>query len=240
MTTPDIKAVIFDLFHTLTSLEVSQAPGRGVHEILGIQRDRWFDLWTSDPYGYALGEVDVSVPIRELGRRLNPTVTEEQLQEAVASRRARFRHAMTHIEAETLDGLKRLRVAGYRLGMISNCGRDEIEYWHASPLDSLLDAVVFSCQVKLKKPDPRIYLLAAQQLNSNPRECLYVGNGGTDELAGARRAGMTSVLLTRHIEVVNPGRIPEVARDADWQVRTVSDLADRLTGHRPVHARTTA
>jgi putative hydrolase of the HAD superfamily len=96
----------------------------------------------------------------------------------------------------------------------------------------LFDTVLFSCEVKLKKPDRRIYELCAQRLGVEPDECLYVGNGGSDELAGARRAGMTPVLLTRHLEVVNLMRIEEVEKDADWQVRTVSDLALRLQSGR--------
>jgi putative hydrolase of the HAD superfamily len=223
------QAVIFDLFHTLTSLEVSQAPGRPTCEILGIDRERWNELWMSDPDDYVLGGPDITVPIGRIARQLNPRVTDGQIHAAAEARYARFRHALTNIELETRDGLARLRRMGFRLGMISNCGEDEIRPWPESPLAGLLDDAVFSCRVRLKKPDRRIYELAAHRLNALPAACLFVGNGGSDELAGARRAGMTAVLLTRHLEVIKPGRIAEVAPDADWQVRTVSDLADRLS-----------
>jgi putative hydrolase of the HAD superfamily len=100
--------------------------------------------------------------------------------------------------------------------------------WPESPLAPLFDTALFSCDVKLKKPDRRIYELCTQRLGVEPAQCLYVGNGGSDELAGARRAGMTPVLLTRHLEAINFMRVEEVEKDADWQVRTVSDLAARL------------
>jgi putative hydrolase of the HAD superfamily len=223
-----LKAIIFDLFHTLTSLEVSGAPGRSTAEMLGVDRDVWNRFWMADPDDYVLGHTDIVVPVGRIARQLNPQVTEEQIRAAVAARYGRFHHALTHIEAETVNGLKGLREMGYRLGLISNCGEDEAKPWPESPLAPLFDAVLFSCEVKLKKPDRRIYELCAQRLGVEPAECLYVGNGGSDELAGARRAGMTPVLLTRHLEVVNLMRIEEVQKDADWQVRTVSDLAARL------------
>lgn len=228
MTRLQPRAVIFDLFHTLTSFEVSKAPGRSVPEILGIDPETWLQVWTSDLYDYALGKVDVSVPIRALARRFRPEITEDLITEAIAVRRTRFRYVITNIESETLDGLSRLRAAGLRLGLISNCGCDEIEFWHESPLAPLFDTTVFSCQVGLRKPDTRIYHLAAERLQTQPADTLFVGNGGTDELAGARRAGMIPILLTRHLEVISPQRISQVAADACYQVRTVSELADRL------------
>lgn len=227
-----IKAIVFDLFHTLTSLEVSGAPGRSTAEALGVDRDAWNRFWLADPDDYVLGHADIIVPVGRIARQLNPQVTEQQIQVAAAARYGRFHHALTHIEAETIGGLKTLREMGYRLGLISNCGEDEAKPWPESPLAPLFDTALFSCEVKLKKPDRRIYELCAQRLGVEPGECLYVGNGGSDELAGARRAGMTPVLLTRHLEVVNLMRIEEVEKDADWQVRTVSDLAVRLQSGR--------
>ncbi|MEO0080427.1 MAG: hypothetical protein ABIK44_07115, partial [candidate division WOR-3 bacterium] len=60
------------------------------------------------------------------------------------------------------------------------------------------------------------------------QQCLYVGDGSSDEFRGAREAGMTPVLLTRHIEVIRPERIPEVAKDVQLQIRTVGELAGLL------------
>ena len=37
------KALIFDLFHTLTSVESARAPGKGTSAILGVSRKDWND-----------------------------------------------------------------------------------------------------------------------------------------------------------------------------------------------------
>ncbi len=218
------RALIFDLFHTLVSLEVAKAPGQGTPQILGIDPDVWYQHWLKDPPDYVLGLVPVDVPIRHLARKLNPAVTEAQLQEALKTRHERFRHTLTHIEPETLDALRHLRSLEFRLGLISNCGFDEVAHWDKSPLAPLFDTTVFSCSVKMKKPDKEIYLYTAEKLGVSPRECLYVGNGGSDELAGAERAGMTPVLLTRHLEAIRPAQIIKVMPFARIYVRTVDDL----------------
>lgn len=218
------QGIIFDLFHTLVSLEVAKAPGQGTPQILGIDPDVWYQHWLKDPPDYVLGLVPVEVPIKRLAQKLNPAVTEEQIQKALKTRHERFRHTLLNIESETLDGLGQLRARGYKTGLISNCGFDEIASWNESPLTSLFDIAVFSCEVKMKKPDKEIYLYTAEKLGLDPNECLYVGNGGSDELAGAERAGMTPVLLTRHLEAIRPAHIIKVMPFARIYVRTVSDL----------------
>ncbi len=224
----DIQAIIFDLFHTLTSLEVSKAPGPSTAELLGIEPETWNEHWLKDPFDYSLGLVPVEIPISRLARQLNPSVTEQQIAQAIELRHHRFRHALINIEPETINGLRELRLVGYKLGLISNCGCDEIIHWDESPLAPLFDTAVFSCEVKLKKPDPRIYHLAAEKLNSLPLHCLFVGNGGSDELTGAEQVGMTPVLLTRHLEAIRPAQIPRMMPFARIYVRTVNDLVNLL------------
>jgi putative hydrolase of the HAD superfamily len=66
-------------------------------------------------------------------------------------------------------------------------------HWEESPLAPLFDEAVFSCNVHLIKPDPEIYLLAARLVNCPPQACVFIGDGGSDELMGARRAGMRTI-----------------------------------------------
>jgi len=226
-----IRAVVFDLFHTLVSIEVAKPPGRAPSDIMGIDREVWNRLWFSDPDEVVLGLTDFRASFARVARSLNPQVSDEQLDEALAARHVRFRHTLRHVEAETLSGLGRLRSLGHRLGLVSNCSTDEIVFWSESPLSPLFDTAVFSCEVKLKKPDSRIFHLACERLGVAPAAALFVGNGGSDELAGARRAGLTPVLLTRHIELMKPESIPEHAAKAEFSVRTVSDLAALLGRH---------
>ena len=56
----------------------------------------------------------------------------------------------------------------------------------------------------LQKPGPAIYLLAAGRMGARPEDCVFVGDGGSDELAGAKAAGMRTAqarwFLRRDVE----------------------------------------
>src|SRR3954449_12993597 len=72
--------------------------------------------------------------------------------------------------------------------------------WPETDFRGLFDAEVFSSSVGLRKPDPRIYRLALDQLEVPAEEAVFVGDGANDELAGAERVGMTAVMLERPSE----------------------------------------
>jgi putative hydrolase of the HAD superfamily len=95
--------------------------------------------------------------------------------------------------------------AGVRTGLLSNSwgqGR-----YDRSRFDTLFDAVVISGEVGMRKPDPRIYGLAAERLGLPPERCVFV-----DDLPGnlkpAREIGMATV----------------AHRDADTTLAALEDL----------------
>ncbi len=45
----------------------------------------------------------------------------------------------------------------------------------------------------MKKPDPCIYEEAARRLGVAFNECVFVGDGGSNELAGAKAVGMKAI-----------------------------------------------
>jgi putative hydrolase of the HAD superfamily len=55
---------------------------------------------------------------------------------------------------------------------------------------------VFSWREGCRKPDQRLYATVAERLGVPAAECWYVGDGGSREHDGARRAGMRPVLVT--------------------------------------------
>jgi putative hydrolase of the HAD superfamily len=95
---------------------------------------------------------------------------------------------------ETLDELRR---RGLKRGLISVCSSDVEELWDETLLAPHFDDVVLSCTVGLRKPDPEIYLLSCRRLDVEPRDCLFVGDGANDELAGAERVGMQAACILR-------------------------------------------
>ena len=74
--------------------------------------------------------------------------------------------------------------------MLSDSSPDVPPLYAETPLAEWVDASVFSCLVRLKKPDPDIYELVCKYLRVSPNQCVYVGDGGSRELSGAQAVGM--------------------------------------------------
>lgn len=123
---------------------------------------------------------------------------------------------------ETLDELQR---RGFKRGLISVCSGDVEELWDETELAAHVDDVVLSCSVGLSKPDPRIYRLACEHLAVSPEECLFVGDGANDELAGARRVGMQPILI--HKFGVDPVW-PEVREWDGLRVTSIPEVLEVL------------
>jgi putative hydrolase of the HAD superfamily len=213
------KAVLFDLFHTLASVPPPALAGEiPVSEILGVSGSEWHRLYyDEDILGRCLGHIHDGVEaMRRVTHTLNPNVEEARIHAAVESRRKRFEMGLTQVEAPILEALDRLRAAGVRIALVSDAGADDVEAWHRSPLRSRLDVTVFSYQVGIRKPDPRIYARALDAVGARPYEAFFVGDGGSDEHRGARAVGIPAVLVTRFLSMFWPEKIEERQAHADW------------------------
>jgi putative hydrolase of the HAD superfamily len=82
-----------------------------------------------------------------------------------------------------------------KLGSITNnVARDEPAQRRTSGIDvqSLFDVVVESAIEGVRKPDPRIYLVACQRLGVEPSEAVFLDDLGSN-LKGARALGMHTI-----------------------------------------------
>jgi putative hydrolase of the HAD superfamily len=229
---PRPRAVLLDLFHTLVAVPRPGAEhGPGLAEALGIPhahaelQRRYHD---DDVLERCLGRVrDPFEILSTLARGIDPTVPDDRVAVALASRRRRFRHGLVEVEADVLAALDRLRAAGVRTALVSDAGFDDVESWPESPLRPRLDAVVFSCEVGVRKPDRRIYERALSAVGVAATDALFVGDGGSDELRGARTLGMGAVLVTR-LAAVAPDVLEARRAHADWEFRDVPELVGAL------------
>jgi putative hydrolase of the HAD superfamily len=189
-----VRAVIFDLWDTLVLWPVDSATdlNERLAERLGVEPERFARAWDAARPARSVGPLLESVRevLAELGT--NGAGAEE-----VAALRLEHTRRVLRPREGALETLGELRRRGLRLGLISVCSEDVVQAWDETELAPLFDTAVFSCSVGLSKPDPRIYELAAEELGVPPEECLFVGDGANDELAGAERAGMRAALILR-------------------------------------------
>jgi putative hydrolase of the HAD superfamily len=88
-----------------------------------------------------------------------------------------------------------LRRRDLRLGLISNTDPVAAELWKRTPMAPNFHAAVFSSQVYMRKPDPRIYVHTAGLLGVEPSRCLFIGDGSNRELSGALEARMEAAQI---------------------------------------------
>ena len=89
--------------------------------------------------------------------------------------------------------LKQIKAAGWRQAMASAAPRANIEVvTEVLDLARYFEAIVSADDVQRGKPDPQIFLLAAQRLGVRPEHCLVIEDAPAG-VEGARRAGMRSI-----------------------------------------------
>ena len=225
------RAVLFDLFHTLVTVPPpSLADERSVPEILGVPPEEWQRLYyDEDVIGRCLGRVRDSVEaMRMVTHLIDPTVKEDQILAAVESRRRRFEMGFVRVEHSILAALENLRAAGIRTAIVSDAGADDVESWPLCPLNSRIEATIFSYEVGYRKPDPRIYRRALSALGVSAEDAIFVGDGGSDEHTGARAVGLRTVLVTRFFALWWPEQIAARRGLADWEFADVPAFVEAL------------
>ena len=97
------------------------------------------------------------------------------------------------VRDEMVSVVHELRRRGLKLGCITNnVTREEDPAARPLVLEDLFDVVIESSKVGLRKPDPRIYHLACEQLGVAPEEVVFLDDFGVN-LKSARALGMTTI-----------------------------------------------
>ena len=189
-----IKAIYFDLFFTLIVPIYEKTNNE--YEILNLSVSEWEQYAENDILYHerALGFVKTEKEIIDKIVSLMPfEVSVIKKEQVLFAREQRMKNALQMISKEILDTLEKLKLKDIKLGLISNADCIDCKYWNQSPLFRYFNDSIFSCNVGFLKPDRKIYELAMQRLNVSPEQCLFVGDGGSNELYGAKSVGMGTV-----------------------------------------------
>lgn len=218
--------ILFDLFHTLTSLESTWGDGRRMTwEMLGVSREAWHEQLIEKSRDRLVGEkTDAYQIIADMARAIDPAIPEERIREAMENRVARFAAALRDIPRETVAVLETLKTRHKRLGLISNADVMEVAAWNESPIRRLFDSTILSCAAGCVKPEPEIYELSLRELNASPDQAVFIGDGGSNELQGAKKLGIATIMITGVIQEIWPDRIPERQRHADFVIERLCEL----------------
>jgi putative hydrolase of the HAD superfamily len=103
------------------------------------------------------------------------------------------------LHPQSVELLRTLRADGLRIGLVSNAfdpGEFMREDLALHGIDGLLDAAVFSSEIGVRKPDPRIYRAVLDQLGVEPDRALFVGDRVLEDVQGPAALGMHTCLAT--------------------------------------------
>jgi HAD superfamily hydrolase (TIGR01509 family) len=94
----------------------------------------------------------------------------------------------------------------YKVGLLSNISAGTMDqFFSLDERRTYFDAVVLSSDVGLVKPDPAIFVLAANRLGCAPNECIMIDNSPIN-CSGAIQAGMQAVVYATTPQVQNDVR----------------------------------
>jgi 2-haloacid dehalogenase len=196
--TGSIKALVFDAYGTLfdvfsvTALCEQMFPGNGAalamvwrskqlqYTLLRSMMHRYQDFWevTRDGLVYAAHSLKLDLD---------------------ADKRARLMEAYMTLAAfpDVQPGLQQLKAMGLRLAVLSN-GEPRMlaSAARSAGIADLLDAVISVDEVKVFKPSPRVYELAAAHLNIPKASIGFVTSNNWDA-HGAGSAGLTTFWIQR-------------------------------------------
>lgn len=224
------KAVIFDLFGTL----IYKFPLQEHMHILGkmasvvsVPPDDFIRLWfdTFDERG--LGIFSIKTNVEHICRKIGVKPENDQIELAA---HLNLEYAVRTINPlpDAPQVLSYLKSQGYKIGLISNCSSSIPNILKNMPFAQMIDVALFSSLVGMQKPDPRIYHLAVEQLAVEPKDCLYIGDGDSQELTGASKVGMQPVLLRLPSEDDTDVHRVDTERDV-WDGPVISSLTEVLT-----------
>lgn len=190
MTDLPYRAVIFDLGGVVL--------GSPLHAIAGFERER--DL----PTGFVNRVVVEAGPSGAWSRLERGEISLEAFLEAfesdcrAAGQSLCARSLMEEIAASSaprpdmLEAVRRIRARGLRAAALTNNWAGEPPGEGTRALAPHFDVFVESSRVGLRKPDPRIYEHACQEIGVRPREAVFLDDIGRN-LKTARSLGMATI-----------------------------------------------
>ena len=134
-----------------------------------------------------------------LRRHFGPQLTDDEVERLSEEKETLYRELLLQAGVEPLPGvrawLEAFRRDGWKQALGSMAPRDNIEVTlRALGIAAYFGAVVSGQDVRQGKPDPEVFLAAAERLGADPRRCVVIEDSPQGAQA-ARRAGMKCIAV---------------------------------------------
>lgn len=220
----DIDVVFFDLFFTLVTPKYNDL--RNENDVLGITKEEW-ERYAEDDELYLKRATSKNISpeqiIEDIINKMEIDVNENGKKEILKLREERLKKSLIDIDSTIIDVLLDIKKNGKQICLISNADIIDVMYWNESPLNNLFDSTVFSYEVGYLKPQIEIYKIALERMNISPQKSIFIGDGGSDELKGAKKLGIKTIQTGYLLE--NERKDPNSIKDfADYYIEDFKEL----------------
>lgn len=188
-----IKAVIFDLDGVIIDT-------KELHYLA------WKKFWAKRGIEHTYDDFikKFGIPNQDIFKELYENMGVDELNDLCEEKEVYFRE-LSEGKLMPMKGaaglIKSLKKEGYKIALGTSCQKSNIEFiMKQIGLKAYFDVIVCAADIKSGKPNPEIFLKAAEMLNVKPLECVVI----EDSLHGieaAIRAGMKCIAVaTTHSE----------------------------------------
>ena len=225
-------AVICDLFGTLVPNHGAMAARAVLSSManrLGVAEDPFISMWQGAMWDRrATGQVRCAAECAaEILHALGAAASASDLED-VSSVYRRFVQDGLVPYPGVVETLSKVRARGVRVGLLTDCSTETADHWEFTALAPLVDATVFSCRAGIRKPHPRLFQLAGEALGAEDGKTLYLGDGGSDELNGAVKAGLDAVQIVWTLEDDDTARLVKRTAWLGPKISAIEELVDTI------------
>jgi HAD superfamily hydrolase (TIGR01509 family) len=241
-----LQAVLFDLGDTLFKLEtddpkrylgqgIQLAYRRLVEKDLRLPPERKYLRKIARAVGWAYlraqltrRELRLLDLIRRTHRKMGIELNEKEAEEYARLCHQPFRPVFNPASGAR-ETLQRVRAGGYSIGLVSNTimiSQALDEDLEAAGVIEYFDVRVYSSDVGYAKPHPLAFQVALDRLGVAAADAMFIGDLIHVDVKGAKRLGMTTVLM------VPDGHVPAGRYRPDHIVRRITEVPTLLPGCR--------
>jgi len=195
----NIEVIFFDLFYTLVVPKYEEDEKNNEYHELCISRENWEEITEDEKLYYerATGKIKNSSDIiRKILNKYGINKSESDIVKITKKRIKRFERTLSDVENTVIKTLECLSKDSIRMCLVSNADVIDKVGWTRSPIKKYFEDAIFSCDVGVLKPDKRIYEIALRKMKIEPENAVFIGDGGSNELYGAKKLGMHTILST--------------------------------------------
>jgi putative hydrolase of the HAD superfamily len=208
-----LQGVLFDLYGTLVDIRVDEDSSRlwrGLASALSTTSGRIEPSEVRRRFQAVLQEEGArgreGFLMESVFRRLLSSVDVEESVERIGKLFRELSICEMRLRPYVEPLLVRLHHSRIKLGIVSNTEavltRFELDQY---PILQTAQAIVLSSEVGLQKPDPKIFHLALERINTTPAATVFIGNDWVADVLGARGAGLRAIYVndqaSEHIRV---------------------------------------